>query len=124
MCYSSCPECFYGGESCVHLEENDFSSVYFDLMLEDIQERLFNWLPNVDEYDIVEDVDNHANNLSCVHDELADAFPIVQCRLIHKSYFRSNITKELIAVAMHPCRIQAQLNQYDDIESFFTAMGC
>ncbi|DAC81613.1 TPA_asm: hypothetical protein [Phytophthora water mold MELD virus] len=43
---------------------------------------------------------------------------------LHKRLFRSQIAEELIATVMHPCRIQNQMNQFDDIEQFFTAMGC
>ncbi|KAE9105356.1 hypothetical protein PF007_g13463 [Phytophthora fragariae] len=42
----------------------------------------------------------------------------------HHLHFRNQIAEELIANVMHPCRIQNQMNQFDDIEQFFTAMGC
>ncbi|EGZ14353.1 hypothetical protein PHYSODRAFT_303512 [Phytophthora sojae] len=41
----------------------------------------------------------------------------------HKAYFKSHIAQELIAVTMHPNRIQDQMNQFDDIEQYFTGMG-
>ncbi|KAE9078444.1 hypothetical protein PF007_g23862 [Phytophthora fragariae] len=42
----------------------------------------------------------------------------------HHKHFRNQIAEELIANVMHPCRIQQQMNQFDDIEQFFTPMGC
>lgn len=41
-----------------------------------------------------------------------------------RKYFKSNIEEELIASAMKPCRIEAQMNQFDNIEDFFEAIGC
>jgi hypothetical protein len=37
--------------------------------------------------------------------------------------FINCIKEELISVVMHPCRIQAQMEQFDDIESYFTSIG-
>ena len=41
-----------------------------------------------------------------------------------RNYFRDHIHEELITEAMKPCRIQAQMSQFDNIEDFFVAMGC
>ena len=41
-----------------------------------------------------------------------------------KHHFKNQITKELIASAMKPSRIEAQMNQFDNIEDFFEAIGC
>ena len=42
----------------------------------------------------------------------------------HQHVFKTQISKELVATVMHPCRIQAQMEQFDDIESYFEMMGC
>jgi len=34
------------------------------------------------------------------------------------------VLEELISVVMHPSRIRKQMDQYDDIEDFFDAIGC
>jgi hypothetical protein len=34
------------------------------------------------------------------------------------------VLEELISVVMHPSRIKKQMDQYDDIEDFFDAIGC
>ena len=39
-------------------------------------------------------------------------------------YFRNNIAEELIATAMSPKRVAAEMSQFDDIEAYFEAMGC
>ncbi|GMF24301.1 unnamed protein product [Phytophthora lilii] len=41
-----------------------------------------------------------------------------------RRFFKKHIKEELIAGAMHPIRIQKQLDQFDDIEDFFEAIGC
>jgi len=46
------------------------------------------------------------------------------CLLAHKQLMKESIHNELIAVMMHPSRLQKQLDQYDDIEAFFDAIGC
>jgi hypothetical protein len=38
--------------------------------------------------------------------------------------FKYTIHQDLIAAAMHPNRIQKQLEQFDDIEAYFDAIGC
>jgi hypothetical protein len=40
-----------------------------------------------------------------------------------EKYFKECVSEELIATAMHPCRIQAQMEKFDDNESYFEAMG-
>jgi hypothetical protein len=41
----------------------------------------------------------------------------------HKKIFRSQISEELIAEAMHPRRMMKQMNTFNDIEDFFESMG-
>jgi len=38
-------------------------------------------------------------------------------------YFKTHIIEELIAEALHPRRIQYQMNHYDNIEDFFEALS-
>lgn len=40
-----------------------------------------------------------------------------------RRYFKNQITEELIASVMKPCRIEAQMNQFDNIDDFFETMG-
>lgn len=53
-----------------------------------------------------------------IHDGVKEAFK----RRLQKEYFKTQITEELIAEAMHPRRIQTQMNHFDDIEAYFEAM--
>jgi len=56
--------------------------------------------------------------------------PIFQCvvemknNAINKRVKFKRIKKELIAAAMHPCRIQYSMTHCDDIEDWFNAIGC
>jgi hypothetical protein len=54
------------------------------------------------------------------------AQPFIQRSLVreHKKYFSSIIAEELIAAALHPRRMMMSMNEFDDIEDFFTAMAC
>ena len=51
---------------------------------------------------------------------------INECKVAREAIrnsMRNTVHEDLIAAAMHPCRIQAQMVQFDDIESYFTAIG-
>jgi hypothetical protein len=41
-----------------------------------------------------------------------------------RRFFKEAIHKDLITAAMHLNRIQKQIDQFDDIEDFFKAIGC
>ncbi|EGZ12219.1 hypothetical protein PHYSODRAFT_303954 [Phytophthora sojae] len=43
-------------------------------------------------------------------------------KLQHNQRFQEEIAEELVLTTMHPCRIQDQMNRFDDIEQYFTAM--
>jgi len=45
------------------------------------------------------------------------------CKFQHRRYLKSEVFAELIASVMHPCRIQAQMDKFNDIEDFFQSMG-
>ena len=52
---------------------------------------------------------------------------INECKIArsqHEDTMRNTVHEDLIATVMHPCRIQAQMEQFDDIESYFEMMGC
>jgi hypothetical protein len=42
----------------------------------------------------------------------------------HKRFMNGYVLEEVTAMAMHPSRLQKQLEQCDDIEAFFDANGC
>lgn len=65
-------------------------------------------------YDIGLEINTHYNNLRLTFDELKDK--------VYKRIFKNQLTEELIAAAMHPRRIQAQMDQFEDIEEYFEAM--
>ncbi|GMF35595.1 unnamed protein product [Phytophthora lilii] len=58
------------------------------------------------------------------HEQIKAKANIVIAKQTQKRLFREYIAEELIASAMHPSRIQKQLDGYDDIEDFFESMGC
>lgn len=63
-------------------------------------------------------VHDHMMLLSKVNTELKET----HAKHRHRQYFKTQIIEELIAEAMNPCRIQAQMNQFDDVEAFFDMM--
>ncbi|GMF63758.1 unnamed protein product [Phytophthora fragariaefolia] len=79
-------------------------------------------------YYSIDDVRNVYPNIESFRLHLADQIETVAKtrldRLSHKKIFSLQIAEELIASAMHPSRIQKQLNNFNDIEKFFESMGC
>lgn len=52
-------------------------------------------------------------------DYLMKEIQISSCKFMFKNY----VLRDVIIEAMHPRRIQAQMDQFDDIETYFTQLG-
>ena len=62
----------------------------------------------------------HKQRFNSINTEFKETYAKRQ----HQRYFKNRIAEELIAEALHPCRVEAQMAQFDDMESFFEAMEC
>jgi hypothetical protein len=86
----------------------------------DLNEYLIEWV----EFDVEnrddDDDDDDEYNIHPLSDDIQNQATMFKQRRL----FRDSIHQDLIVAAMHPNRIQKQLDQFDDIEDFFNAIGC
>jgi hypothetical protein len=86
----------------------------------DLNEYFIGWL----EFDMQnrddDDDDDDEYNIHHLSDDIQNQAKMFKQR----RFFRDNIHQDLITAAMHPNRIQKQIDQFDDIEAYFDAIGC
>lgn len=78
------------------------------------------------DFDLYDDLCYHSENPKMYYSIGARSIHLIKEKVAlhqHKRNFKK-IKEELIASAMKPCRIEAQLNHFDNIEDFFESMGC
>lgn len=76
-------------------------------------------------YDHYDDLMSHFEDERMYYTVGARSIQLIKDKIAYreqKAYFKAFVVEELIAKALHPCRIQAQMDHYEDIEQFFEAL--
>jgi hypothetical protein len=107
----------------------DYEDISFESM-DDAEAEMESYEIDMQVHDSLEDGydeyynDNEDNGFDGFVRPLLDEIIVKATMFKQRRIFKYTIHQDLIVAAMHPNRIQKQLDQFDDIEAYFDAIGC